>query len=81
VSFAAITPFCCFSTSVYVVVSICFVIDSFRKLLDTPSYCTYMDSPCWMYRFIFGCFISARMSNAAIFSRRWNANWYVPEWI
>jgi hypothetical protein len=29
-------PFCCFSTSVYVVVY--FVIDSVRKLLDTPSY-------------------------------------------
>jgi hypothetical protein len=37
VSFAAIT-LCIASQRVFIVVSVYFVIDSFRKLLDTPSY-------------------------------------------
>jgi hypothetical protein len=37
VSFAAIT-FCAASQRVFIFVSICFVIDSVRKLLDTPTY-------------------------------------------
>jgi hypothetical protein len=37
VSFAAIT-FCVASQRVFIVASVCFVIDSVRKLLDTPSY-------------------------------------------
>jgi hypothetical protein len=36
VSFAAIT-LCVASQRVFIVVSVCFVIDSIRKLLDTPS--------------------------------------------
>jgi hypothetical protein len=37
VSFAAIT-LCVASQRVFIVVSVCFVIDSVRKLLDTPLY-------------------------------------------
>jgi hypothetical protein len=37
VSFAAIT-LCVASQQVFIVVNLCFVIDSVRKLLDTPSY-------------------------------------------
>jgi hypothetical protein len=37
VSFAAITP-CVASQRAFIVVSVYFVIDSVRKLLDTPSY-------------------------------------------
>jgi len=37
VSFAAVT-ICLAFQRVYIVVSVCFVIDSGRKLLDTPSY-------------------------------------------
>jgi len=37
VSFAAITP-CVASQRVFIVVSVYFVFDSVRKLLDTPSY-------------------------------------------
>jgi hypothetical protein len=40
VSFAAIT-LCVASQRVFVVVSVYFVIDSVRKLLDTPSYIIY----------------------------------------
>jgi hypothetical protein len=39
VSFAAITPYVA-SQRVFIVVSIYFVIESIRKLLDTPSYKT-----------------------------------------
>jgi len=38
VSFAVITPLCCFSTRFIIVVVAYFFIDSVRKLLDTPSY-------------------------------------------
>jgi len=38
-------PLCCFSTSVFVVVVVYFVIDSVRKLLDVPSYVTFADEP------------------------------------
>jgi hypothetical protein len=41
VSFAAVN-LCVAYKRVFIVVSICFVIDSVRKLLDTPSYDTPM---------------------------------------
>jgi len=31
-------PLCCFSTSVYIVVSVYIIIDAVRKFLDTPLY-------------------------------------------
>jgi hypothetical protein len=44
-SFAAIT-FCVASQLLFIVVSVCFVIESVRKILDTPSYklCTSLIS-------------------------------------
>jgi len=36
--FYRLNPLCCFSTSVYFVVAVYFLLDSDRKPLDTPSY-------------------------------------------
>jgi hypothetical protein len=44
VSFAAIT-LCVVSQRVFIVVSVYFVIDLVRKLLDTPSYATRFGEP------------------------------------
>jgi hypothetical protein len=44
VSFAVIT-YCTASQRVFIVVSVYFVIDSVRKLLDTPSYSDYVPDP------------------------------------
>jgi hypothetical protein len=46
VSFAAIT-LCVAFQRVFIVVSVYFLIDSVRKLLDTPSFVNVYDNPPW----------------------------------
>jgi hypothetical protein len=53
VSFAAIS-LCVASQRVFIVVAVvvvCFVIDSVRKLLDTPSYRFFAETPCFCFKF------------------------------
>jgi hypothetical protein len=50
-SFATIT-LCVASQRVFIVVSVYFVIDSVRKLLDTPSYCINLRSILRVSKFV-----------------------------
>jgi hypothetical protein len=57
VSFAAITLYVA-SQRVFIVVSVCFVIDSVQKVLDTPSYVGDSDEASLQHRNSSHCFTS-----------------------